>query len=147
MRNGKINIEQPLNKMKLEDSLQTIKGIGDKLYKLYNKLDLFCAEDLLFYYPRTYVRYPDEIASLSQTTELGEGEKAAFFITVNESALSMKKGRMSLTFLSAFCGQIPVDMVWFQSPYIKSSIKLHESYIFYGTVKKEGQNKLKKKER
>ena len=113
------------------------------MYRLYNKLDLYTAEDLLFYYPRTYMEYPEELEDLKDKSKLSEGEAVALLIRVDEACRNRKTSRMDITTLSAFCGDVPVDMVWFRSPYIKSQIRLHESYVFYGRVSFEGTKGIK----
>ncbi|MCR5546344.1 MAG: ATP-dependent DNA helicase RecG [Lachnospiraceae bacterium] len=120
---------------RLEDSIKTIKGIGDKLSKLYEKLSVYSLWDLLFYYPRTYFEFPEELCDCSDCLD---GDLVALEINVHEIPKTKKTKRMEITTLNAFCGEVPIQFIWFRSPYIKSQIKLHETYIFYGVLKSDG---------
>ncbi|MCR4675166.1 MAG: ATP-dependent DNA helicase RecG [Lachnospiraceae bacterium] len=124
----------------LEDSIKTLKGIGDKLKNLYEKLSIFSLWDLLFYYPRTYFEYPMPIDECSQ---ISDGETVALRIQVHESCKNNKTRRMEITTLNTFCGETPIQMIWFRSPYIKNQIQLHETYIFYGVIKSDGYSRKK----
>ena len=37
--------------------IRTLKGIGEKTAGLYNKVGIYTYDDLIFYYPRDYMRY------------------------------------------------------------------------------------------
>ena len=39
--------------------ITNLKGIGQKTAGLYNKLGIFSYEDLLYYFPRDYIKYED----------------------------------------------------------------------------------------
>ena len=43
--------------MEYQDDITQIKGIGDKMAKLFNKLSVFNVSDLIELYPREYDRY------------------------------------------------------------------------------------------
>ena len=48
--------------MNLTSLITNIKGIGDKTAQIFEKLNIFTVEDVLFHFPRTYFRYPEAIA-------------------------------------------------------------------------------------
>ena len=45
------------NKYKLSDSLSSLPGIGPKIEKLFEGIDVKNIQDLLFYFPRYYKDY------------------------------------------------------------------------------------------
>lgn len=47
--------------MELNDSIKTIKGIGDKTASAFARLGIETVNDLLLNYPRTYVTYEDPV--------------------------------------------------------------------------------------
>ena len=51
-------------------SLRTIKGVGEKTEKLFQKVGIWDTDDLIRYYPRTYDAYeaPVNIADLKEGT-------------------------------------------------------------------------------
>ncbi len=124
----------------LEDSITTLKGVGVKTAGLYHRLSLESVWDLLFYFPRTYEKYPQV---LSDFTDINEEEKVALPMTVSEIPKNVKTKRMDITTLHGFYHDVPVEMVWFRSPYIKNQLKLNETYIFYGKLLSEGAFKKK----
>ena len=119
----------------LEDSIKTLNGVGDKTALLYEKLSVYSLWDLLFYFPRTYYEFPKPI---DHCQDVCDNEMVALRIKVTESAKNRKTGKMDITTFQGFCGDTPVSMVWFRTPYIKSQLKLHETYIFYGSLKSDG---------
>lgn len=124
----------------LEDSIKTLNGIGDKTLRLYEKLSVFSLWDLLFYFPRTYYEFPAPIANCEDVLD---NEAVALRITVQERAKTRKTGRMDITTLQCFCGNVPIQMVWFRTPYIKNQLQLNQTYIFYGVLKSDGAMRKK----
>ena len=47
--------------MELLSPVDTIKGVGEKTTKLLNKLGVYTIEDILLFFPRTYLIYPEPI--------------------------------------------------------------------------------------
>ena len=47
--------------MKTEDSIRSLKGIGEKTEKLFNKLGVSTLGQLLHYYPRDYDSYGEPV--------------------------------------------------------------------------------------
>ena len=45
--------------MELLSPIDTIKGVGEKTTKLLNKLGVYTIEDILLFFPRTYLIYPN----------------------------------------------------------------------------------------
>ncbi len=61
--------------MKLEDNIQSVKGIGEKNAQALGKLGITTVKDIIFYYPRAYKKYSDPIS----VSETNEGERVAVF--------------------------------------------------------------------
>ena len=53
-----------------DQSIETLKGIGEKTAKLFEKVGIRTIDDLLHYYPRNYDSYeaPEEIGSLKENS-------------------------------------------------------------------------------
>ena len=47
--------------------ITNLKGIGQKTAGLYNKLGIFSYEDLLYYFPRDYIKYEQPVNITSAT--------------------------------------------------------------------------------
>ena len=118
--------------MKLTSSITEVKGIGDKTAKTFEKLNIFTIEDVLFHFPRSYIRYPDamEIGQIEQLQE----SMIAIRATVKKSPVSRATRSMNVTTL--VIGDVPkqLQLVWYRMPYVKSSLQLGKEYVFYGKM-------------
>ncbi len=116
--------------MRLTDSIDELKGIGDKTKALYRKLKINTIEDLLEHYPRTYLKYDEPV----DIAEASVGERVAIRATVN-SYVELKKMR-TLTVASFqakdYTGSL--KLVWFNAPFIKKVFHIGQTFVFVGTV-------------
>lgn len=116
--------------MRLTDSIDELKGIGDKTKALYRKLKINTIEDLLEHYPRTYLKYDEPV----DIAEAPVGERVAIRATVN-SYVELKKMR-TLTVASFqakdYTGSL--KLVWFNAPFIKKVFHIGQTFVFVGTV-------------
>ena len=51
--------------------LRELKGVGEKTEKLFQKIGITTAEELLRYYPRTYDIYELSLIHISEPTDRG----------------------------------------------------------------------------
>lgn len=128
--------------------LTALKGIGDKTAKLFHKLSIETAEELLSYYPRSY----DTFHPCIPITEAVCGQLCAVRALVT-AAPSVKKVR-NLTILTAIVKDETgtMQVTFFNMPYLRSVLKPGGYYIFRGIPQKKEmlavmeQPKLYKKE-
>lgn len=71
------------------EPVDSLKGIGEKTGKLFEKLGVFTVDDLLSYYPRAYDPY-DEPVSIGQ---LREGEMGAVRAILQKPADLLRIGK------------------------------------------------------
>ena len=107
-----------------------LKGIGDKTAALLKKIEIETVEDALLYYPRTYIQFP----AVKSVSEAVEGEVAAVIGKVVATPTVKKVRAMQLTLTTIGDFNSKMNLVWFRMPYIKNSLSVGESYIFYGKV-------------
>ncbi|SDH45478.1 ATP-dependent DNA helicase RecG [Pseudobutyrivibrio sp. 49] len=117
--------------MEMLSPVDTIKGVGEKTAKYLNKLGVYTIEDILLFFPRTYLVYPepqtpdkDSVNSLISISGRIKTSPKAF----------RSKSRMDVLSATAFSGDIPVDLVWFNSNYLKGTFEPGKVYIFYGRL-------------
>ena len=117
--------------MDLFSPVDSIKGVGEKTTKLLNKLGVYTIEDILLFFPRTYLVYPlpctpdkDMVNSLISISGRIKNAPKSF----------RSKSRMEVLSATAYVGDIPVDLVWFNSNYLKSTFEPGKVYIFYGRL-------------
>ena len=107
-----------------------IKGIGEKTAELLKKIEIETVNDALLYYPRTYIQFPE----VKSVCEAYEGEIAAVIGKVVSTPIVKKVRAMQLTVTTIGDSNAKMNLVWFRMPYIKNSLTVGESYVFYGKV-------------
>lgn len=116
-------------KNNLKTSIQYLKGVGPKRFKLLEKLGLKTAEGLLYYFPR---RYEDrsKFASISQLTS---GVAQAILATVLTAGLRRSPKRKIFIFeLMAQDKTGKIKCLWFNQPYLHKYFKPGQKVILYG---------------
>lgn len=116
--------------MELQDSVRTIKGVGEQTEKLFARLDVYTVEDLLRLYPRSY----DVYEPLEYVSQAREGRVMA--VEVSLAAKPRISYVRNLKILACIMrdssGQLPVT--WFNMPYLMRSLKMGQRYILRGKI-------------
>lgn len=120
--------------MERSDPVSVLKGIGEQREKRLHKLDIFTVEQLLTHYPRDYKNR----SQILKINELAAGETATFIGQVRGEGQNGGRGRMVFTRLKVYDETGSVTVLWFNQPYMKSSLKIGEWYLFTGKVKEKG---------
>ncbi|MBR5317757.1 MAG: ATP-dependent DNA helicase RecG [Lachnospiraceae bacterium] len=110
--------------------ITNIKGIGEKTAELLKKIEIETVKDALLYYPRSYIQFPP----VKTVSEAIEGEVAAVLGKVVAAPIVKKVRSMQLTVTTIGDMSAKMNLVWFRMPYMKNSLVLGESYVFYGKV-------------
>ena len=116
--------------------LRSLKGVGDKTEKLFQKIGVITTEDLLEYFPRNYDAYEEPVTIGS----LSKGETAAVSGTVISSVYVNKVRNLQIVTVTIAdaTGKLPVT--WFNTPYLRSTLKRGSSFVFRGrAVWKQGR--------
>ncbi len=113
--------------------LSTLRSIGEKREKDFNKLGIYEVEDLVRFYPRAYLDLTER-ASLKTAYH---NDMVLVACQVNR-VMPVNYGNKR-KMVKAFCAQdgFPFTVVWFNQPYVAQKLKAGE-YHFYGRV----QNKF-----
>lgn len=125
--------------MNINSSISEIKGIGAKTEQLFQKLGVYTIGDILLHYPRDYEKLPpmQTVAELMES-ECKEGMTAAISARIEKVPLVRSTGRMQITTLVLKDGGHSMSMVWFRMPYLKSTLKPGEYFVFLGKISKNG---------
>lgn len=116
--------------MRLNSSIKEVKGIGDKTAGLFLKINIETIRDLISYFPRTYVQFPE----IKHPDEVVEGETAAVIGQIRQTPVVKRVRSMQITVTSIAGMGKRLELVWFRLPYIKNSLHPGENYVFYGKV-------------
>lgn len=116
--------------MELNSCITCIKGVGEKTAAAFGRLNINTVEQLLHYYPRTYISY-DEPVSVS---ELSSGERYAVSVTINSQG-EIKRVRQ-LTLLTFYAKDFTgtIKLLWFNCPFLRKNFRIGQTYIFVGRV-------------
>ena len=114
--------------MKYNDSIRTIKGVGEKAEQHFHKLDIWEVGDLLEHYPRDY----DEFHDIVPIRELEEGKTMAV-----EGVLRRRpsvKNTSRLKIITAYFEDETgvVQVTWFNMPFLVSRLRMGTRYILRG---------------
>lgn len=121
--------------MKAKDSIRCIKGIGEKSEKLFGKLGITTAEELLAFYPREY----DIFTKIQPIASVKEGD-----MVILEGSFPAKLRMTSVRNLRILSGKFrdssgQIQVSWFNMPYLMRSLKVGVHYILRGRmVQKNG---------
>ena len=119
--------------------LRELKGVGEKTEKLFQKIGITTAEELLRYYPRTYDVYeePVEIASAEEEKTVSIRVTVATSIYINQ----VRNLQILTTTVADASGRLPV--AWFNAPYLKGTIKKGSVFILRGKItRKKGRPQM-----
>ncbi len=114
----------------LTNSVRFLKGVGPEMARRLARIGIHSVRDLLFHVPRDY----RDRRAITPITALAPGSDASILATLAEvRAIRRLKGRRDLVgTLRDETGFVRV--VWFNQPYLESTLRLGERYIFSGTV-------------
>ena len=114
----------------MSKSLRTLKGVGEKTEKLFQKVGIFNTEDLIRYYPRNY----DEYEETATVADLKEGTvKAVSAFVCSGVYVNSVRGKQVIS-ITAGDETGRVGIVWFNTPYLKNTLKKGACFVFRGKV-------------
>ncbi len=113
--------------------LSSLRAIGEKREKDFNKLGIYEMEDLVRFYPRAYL----DLTERSSLKNAYHNDVVLIACEVNRLAPTNFASPRKM--VRAFCSQdgFPFTAVWFNQPYVAQKLKAEE-YLFYGRI----QNKF-----
>lgn len=120
--------------MDLNESIKSLKGVGEKTALKYEKLKIKTLYDLITYYPRGYVDCSED----KTISDVENDEKAAIKLKIVEK-LKIQKIRNK-----TICKVVAIDklknvveIIYFNNVYIYAALKVGRVYIFYGKIVKD----------
>lgn len=119
--------------------LRELKGVGEKTEKLFQKIGIMTAEELLRYYPRTYDIYeePVEIASAEEDKTVSIRATITTGIYINQ----IRNLQVLTTTVADASGRLPV--AWFNAPYLRGTLKKGSVFILRGKIiRKKGRPQM-----
>ena len=124
--------------MTSEDSIRTIKGIGEKTAVYYEKLGIRTVGDLLFYFPRSYETF-DGPVTVREASKRDFASVRGVIMNVPNTRY-VKKLQITETVIKDESGA-SLRLVWFNMPYLKNTLKPGSQYVFRGKIRGFGRGR------
>ena len=115
--------------MHLASSIREAKGIGEKTEKLFHNMGVYSVADMLLYFPRSYISYPDVV----RQGMLEVGKICAFEGELVGRPMINRNSRIPVTCCNISDGYVKVQMTWFRMPYMASTV-MKGRHVFYGRL-------------
>lgn len=113
-----------------------IKGISEKREQDFNKMGIYDTSDLIKFFPRKFI-------DLREKQSLKHAYHNDFVLTsgkvVSAPIVNYVKKRFN-NIIKVVCEQegLIFQVIWFNSPYVSSKLKVGDEYLFYGRVQNKG---------
>ncbi len=121
--------------MRFDSDIKEVKGIGEKTAEPFRRLGINTVEDLIGYYPRIYEKFEMRTA----VRDVIEGERNAVEGRIVGSPKIMRF--KNKTFVTAYIRDRngdPMEIKYYNMPYIAKTLKNDSIYVFRGFVRRKG---------
>jgi len=117
--------------IKLETSIQYMKGVGPKMAKKLQRLGIRNIRDLLFYFPRRY----DDFSKPQKIPSLKVGQDAI----IKAKIFQIKQNRTRRRWMSIIEAMLADDSgeiraIWFNQPFLMKILRPGSEFLFAGKV-------------
>lgn len=118
----------------MNDSIETIKGIGPKKSLEFLKLNIETIEDLIYFFPKSY----QDRTKIKHLSMCNDQEYVGIIVKVIgfSKDLYMKEKGLTITKVIIEDKGTIGEAIWFNMPYIKNTFKIGKIYYLYGKIKK-----------
>jgi len=126
--------------VELNDSIRSIKGIGGKSEKLFNKLGIATVEELLCFYPKEY----DIFGETQPVHSVAEGRMVIINVCLNAPPRLAVSGNLKIIRAVFKDASGSIQVTWFNMPYIMKILHMGTYYILRGrAVNNNGRLELR----
>lgn len=116
--------------MELNESIRTIKGIGEKSEKLFNKLGINTVEELLSFYPREY----DIFGSIEPVAGASEGKTIIVEVSLSARPQLLKRKNLNIIQCRVRDASGSIMVAWFNMQFLMKTLHMGTKYILRGSV-------------
>jgi len=113
----------------LFEPVQYVKGIGPSLAKIFNRIGVDTAYDLLYYFPRNYL----DLRNVNHIGSMNSGDMVVLRAKIISIA-ERRAGRVDIINALITDGTGFANAVWFNQKYITKTLKEGMSVLFSGKV-------------
>lgn len=117
--------------MKYNDSIDKIKGIGEKTRKAFQRIGIETVQDLLEHYPRGY----EEFTMPVPISQIAEGDTATIEASLVKSPALKRVRNLQILNAQVRDHSGTLFLTWFNMPYLANKLKAGSRYLFRGKAK------------
>lgn len=115
--------------MNLNDSITTLKGIGPKKAKSFEKYNIKTLEDIMLLFPRKY----EDRRTVTKISEIKPGKDVLLEATVISRRYTPSKYKKKSPLKLLICDDSGTcEVVFFNGKYIANLFNTNQKYVFYG---------------
>lgn len=118
----------------LATPVQFLKGVGPQRQPLLERLELFYARDILFFFPRSY----QDMSELREISQLEERQPASVCGIIEEVDLRGTGPGRSVLGVLIRCGSQYLRALWFNQPYMREKMQEGRRVLVSGDPKLQG---------
>lgn len=118
--------------------IMEVKGVGEKTRRLFEKLDIRTAGDLLGHYPRDYETFQKPVP----IKEAPCGEVSAVYVQVTSIPNQKKVRNLIILNVNVKDASGTMQLTFFNMPFLKKILKPGGYYLFRGLVQSRGASKI-----
>lgn len=121
----------------MEDQpVTSVKGVGEKTGKLFEKLGVSTVRELLEYYPRGYDSYDPPVP----VGELRPDTVAAVEGILKKDGDVRRFSRIAVTVSEVWDGTGSISLTWYNMPFLRNVLRAGSRLVFRGRVVKKGRH-------
>ncbi len=134
-KSSKLSSSQDKQFLSLSSNISHIPGVGPKIIKLINRLNINCVNDALLYYPRDYIDY----SNTKRLSNLISGEYTTIIATIRRCSIYKSPRNPNLVifdlFLADITGRIKVTKFFVGKRFSNYSFIRNQTKLFLAGLK------------
>lgn len=120
----------------IDSSISSLKGVGKARAEKLSKLGINTLKDLVYLFPRAYERRGDVKPLCAANTEA----PCSMMLTVGSSVKTAKiRNGLTISKFSAFDDTGSVEVIFFNSPFVKDVFHVGSEFRFWGKITRSGK--------
>ena len=120
--------------MRLDTSVQKLKGVGPKAAEALAKKEIFTVGDLLRFYPAEY----DFFTEPETAAEALAGSFCTLRLTMVGSGITLRRGARVISHFEGSDGTGKVRLTFFNMPYVRQTLTAGAAFVFRGILRQTG---------
>ena len=118
---------------RINRSIRFIKGVGEKRLQIFTSLGIRTIEDAILFFPRRY----EDRTKIKSISECNVDDNCTIIAKLISDVETKSHTRFKSTTKATFKdGTGTIQIIWFNSPFIKNKLKRYDTYALFGKIVK-----------